>query len=1049
MRFFTKSVSFLAVMSVVPAAFALTSRAGIVGNASLRVPTISHFLTGTTSSSSSSTTTSSTLLQNAECIEAYTSCMKGADACGPDFEECTTNVLFHGKMPQCLGTLAQCEAAGINSLFGTSNISALANVATTNSYGEVTRYTYPTDGSVLGQLITGAAISNQYDTSTCVRRYTSCLKKESVCGNDFELCTTNTEFRKQRVFCDSTLARCQADGLIELLGSASASAVPTANSRVGEMIAEGAALAAVNAVSTCYKVVDQCILGACAANPYKCYEKATESSVKLIDAINSGDVTATADAGEATFLGTAFTKVAELISANSISAYIRGQCQSTIGANKYCYATFLGDGRMPTASQLSDEDNQAEVYAEAYNSRMNSAMKAKIAELVNQYDTKAKNKCVDTIKSCVMRVCGGGSGAACYAEVFGSGVKSINKSGTWEDLQTGCSAIVNSDPYCKYAAENPNSTGTYNYTFVNGSAFETLFPMYEDGGNDPIGVIATLNASLATSYNDAAIAQMKKQCQSVATSCVKSMCGADYSSCYRNRTDVYSSLTNTGDTGFDKSMNKVGGVLDYTIVLGLCLDTVKNASVCEEHLAIESNKLTKNMANATNSWGGAGSVREGWIDAGAATSVTADTETVQAVDANGNNLCTSRTGDQGVCYTVDASGNVYDTPVTISYTTYVQSQAASTLFKDLVYDLEKEAQAKYNAALTREQNACLAANNNQGLVGKRDNGSTYMWVKLKSTRVPTNYSTMGLTTNQFTASNDLYGSFCRVRITMHSDDLKLQEKLKTASWATAYFATGDTFTCGSWIPEKDLDEIASAVASDATSAQRAKDRREAYWYTLLGTLGGGTGGAFLGESIRKGNMLGGLTNIKKPSVADTAANANSCARGADTLYDDISRSKCGNDTNIASWESQIEAVITYANKAGVSSTRVSSLRKAMETVKDTKGSDGKRTCTAGDVNDLETQAENMKTACEDIAKSGQAAETNGGSEWITIGSSAVGALAGGLIVHKAVRDIQKTQLSAAEKAAYEEWMNTVGRHLSCYVGEDEIPFGAVASITTE
>ena len=43
-----------------------------------------------------------------------------------------------------------------------------------------------------------------------------------------------------------------------------------------------------NAVSTCYKVVDQCILNACATNPYKCNPDSTVSTIDLVDAINTG-----------------------------------------------------------------------------------------------------------------------------------------------------------------------------------------------------------------------------------------------------------------------------------------------------------------------------------------------------------------------------------------------------------------------------------------------------------------------------------------------------------------------------------------------------------------------------------------------------------------------------------------------------------------------------------------------------------------------------------------------------------------------------------------
>lgn len=879
MSLFKKSIGFLAVLTAFPASYALTARPSVIGTASARMPTMTALITNTGTSGTGSTTTT-TLLANSECIDAYTSCMKGGDACGSDFEECTNKVLFHGKMPQCLSTLAQCSTAGVTSLFGTGTVTALSTVATKNSYGEVTDYTYPTDGSVLGQLITGAAISNKYDTSTCVKRYTSCLKKDSVCGNDFELCTTDKEFRKQRVFCDSTLARCQSEGLIELFGSANTSTTPAATSRIGEMIAEGAALAAVNAVSTCYKVVDQCILNACATNPYKCFENSTNATVNLVEAINTG--VATAENTAASTIANV-TSGMDIVTKSNVASYIKNSCLDTIGSNKYCYATFIGNGQMPTASQLKDEDNQEEIYDEAYAARMSSAMKAKISDLVDQFDTKAKQKCTETIKTCVMRVCGSGSGAACYSQVFGNRDKSINNSVTYPELQTGCAAVVNTDAYCKYAAANPNTTGGYTYSYINNDAFSILFPEYESGGNDPIGVISALNATLANSYSDAAIATMKRQCQAVATSCVKSMCGTDYQNCYRNRTDVYSSLTNTGDSSFDKSMNKVGGVLDYTIVLGLCLDTVKSATVCEEHLAIERNKLKIANNSKASVWGGANSSREGWIDAGSATAVTATSEQVAATDENGNELCTNKNGtQQGVCFSADCEGGCTE-PVYISYTTYVESQAASTLFKDLIYDLEKEAQAKYNAKLTKQQNMCMSSNQG-GVMGNRDMGSTFLWVKLKSNTVPKAYPVSGLKPSQFAASNDLYGSFCRVRVTLQSDDKKIQDVIaKGTDWATAYFAAGDTFTCGSWIPEKALTQLADAVAQDARADEAQGNGRTKAWMAVLGTVAGGALGGVATNKMQDGAFLGGLLgttgSTKSSDVAEQLGVCAGAARG--------------------------------------------------------------------------------------------------------------------------------------------------------------------------
>ena len=1035
MNFLKKTLGFLAVCSIVPAAYALTARPSVINTvttASRRLPTMTAYLT------SSGTTTGSTsnLLDNAECIDAYTSCLQGADVCGPNFEECTTDVLFHGQMPKCLSTLAQCSASGINALFGTSNTTALGNVAARNSYDEITDYVYPTDGSVLGQMIAGAAISNMYSTSDCVRRYTTCLQRDNVCGADFELCTTNTEFRKQKVYCDSTLARCQSDGKIELFGSTNTTVNPAADSRVGVMIAEGAALAAVNAVSTCYKVADQCILNACAQNPYKCYEDATVSTINLVDAINSGS---TVDA--------ATTEITvDTNSSSAVQSYIRNACLDTIGSNKYCYATFLGNGVMPTASQLSDADNQEDTFAEAYSARMNSSMKARITELIQDFDTDAKSNCANTIQSCAMRVCGGGSGAACYSQVFGATDKTINNSVSYNEIKTGCQDIVNTDPYCKYAAANPNDVGGYTYTYINNNAFDTLFPEYSSSSGDPIGVIAALNASLATSYSDAAIAQMRTQCESVAKSCVRSMCGEDFMNCYRNRTDVYSSLTNTGSSSFDNSMNKVGGVLDYTVVLGLCLDTVKNADVCQEHLAIEQNKL-KITNNSTSSWGaGTNSVRQGWIDAGAATNITENQ--VQATDDNGNLLCTASDGSQGVCYSVDASGRVYDTPVYMSYSTYVQNQAASTLFRDLIYDLEKEAQAIYNSKLTQEQNMCLAANSG-GIMASGDTGGTYMWVKLRGKNVPNDYTIMGLDRNDFAASNELYGSFCSVQVRLQSDDADIQNVMNGADWATTYFAVGDAFTCGSWIPSNVLEDLANQHAADETAGMEERQLTTARWLTALGALGSGVGGAFLGNGIQKGTILGGLTGNKKDTKNSRTLAVNRIESTKSLMNTGDYQQAQTYMTSAASSAKELgvpDGIITAASDAV---TEWANAYRAYESETNTTTKNEKYNQAESLRNTAVNRLNSLKTECENSSDS-----NDGDTWWSRSGGALVGsvvtAAAGGVLVNRATRDIQKANLSKAEQEAYDKFMNDVGNHIKCYIGLDAAgQYGDIISVSME
>ncbi len=1059
MHFFHKTVGLMALLCAMPASYAATARPGIVTTASSRMPTM-VVKTSTASSTTTGTTTSSALLANAECIDAYNECIRGADACGENFEECTTKVLFHGKMPNCLGTLAQCSSAGVESLFGTSTVSALASGVTKNTYGEITDYTYPTDGSVLGQMITAAAINNKYDTSTCVRRVTSCLRRDSVCGEDFELCTTDTDFRKQRVSCDSILARCQSEGVIELLGSSSRTAKPSEKSRIGEMIAEGAALAATNAVNTCYKTIDQCILGACSQNPYRCFEgNDTDGSVRAVLAEYATAILGTQDktSDEQTealkqLAGSTTNQLSE-INKKSIRGYVQDACLATIGANKYCYATFLGDGKMPTNAQLRDPLNQDDVFELAYEARMNPSMRAKIADLVDKFDVKAKQKCTDTIKSCAMRVCGGGVGSACYSQVFKSGTeKSINGEETYNEIKNGCATIVNTDLYCKYAAANPNSSGVYSYSYINRDAFDVLFPEYDNGAEiDAIGVVAALNSALATNYNDAAIAQMRKSCENVAKGCIKSMCGSDYTNCYRNRTDIISGTYNTGDLGgsFDKSMNKMGGVLDNNIVIGLCLDTVKNASSCEEHLAIQTAKA---KSSDYGNWGTNSSVRDAWLDANSTKVVDiakteSDVETGMCHpsddDVASNKGCNKN--DLAPCDTVDSNGCVYDDKEYVPYSDYVLNNEAETLLQQVMVDIEKEAQATYNAKLTAEQNMCLAANSAGGILSNRDLGSTFMWAKLKASRkVPAAYNVNGLKPSQFEASNDLYGSFCRVRVTLQSDDKKIQEAMRNKSWTTAYFAVGDSFTCGSWIPEKDLVALSEEVAAEKLGTSKNGNLTNAQKWgvagaSVLSAIAGGVGTDLLQSQTGLGGLLKTTQNKN-----NTKMNTNSKQQVYTTCMDMATKarraaeactsSSCSGD-QLTDMQVKTADLVSYVQRTvnsqeGAKLVTVDSVLTSPQTAANSTKVSNAVMSVYNDCVDMSNKLSQQPSQAQEDKNFWN---NGGGRAMVDITGAGLTSAIGGVTTAQILKEQNRTNFTAEQQ----EWMNNVGRHITCYIGGDE------------
>ena len=1072
MRNIVKIFGLLSIIAVIPGAMAATSRVSVINNASPRLPSIAGRLISGTTNTVTNTTTSSTAAYygDSECIEKYTDCIKEDDVCGSDFQECTTNVLFHGQMSKCLSVLYQCSSSGINALFGTTAINALSTVSTTatvDGVTEVTRYTYPTDGSVLGQLIIGAGITNKLTTEQCVRRYTNCLQRDDICGADFELCTTNKLFKKQALLCDSTLQRCQNDGKKELFGSVADAGrlAPQGDSRLRQLIDEGASLAALNAVKTCQKVTDNCLVSACAKNPLSCVEGTSLASIDAAEFIASG--TGALQTAQVMHEGV------ETATASDVRKLLKTACLETIGSNRYCHMTYRE--KVPSDRELGDPDLQEEVFSLAYSARKSYA-NTKVQEAMKKFDTKAKNNCVETIKECAMRSCGGGLGSVCYKQA-GNGTTGVQVNGTntYGDIMAGCSAIVNADANCIYAATSAGEDG-YTYTYYDDSedsAFNRLFPLFSESTRDPIGAVATLNSLLATSYNDAAIEKMKKQCQTVALSCVKSMCGTDYENCYRNRTDIVSGTYDTGVGKFDRSMNKMGGVLDYNIVIGMCMNTVKNSSVCEEHLKVATAEWRNSEYSDSESWGANNTVRDAWRDANKTTITgTYENQVIIAckpssTDNVGNENCNQyATIDpiDGDCIGVmDEEGCVYSEPVYETYTEYVLNNGAKTLFETLLVDVEKEVQAKYNAKLTKEQNVCLA-NNAGGVMGATETGSTFMWVKLKSGRVPANYVNKGLNTRQFVASNDLYGSFCRARITVQSDDKDIQDLLKNNS--VAYFAVGDSFTCGSWISDADLRKISDTVGNRELCKQgygqwdsktgkcdgsklSTKEKIAYAWGTVAPALGGGALGLGLTESgllskaITKGN--------EKNSVSDTTINkwGDTCSERAEYAIEQANGASEAGDI------SEKIKLMNYAN--GAAGTAYTACRnmgidqregcKNLSVTIRTKNDGTQRDTDPKVKNDIKSfvgDMEALKTACDNYITTG---ENGRAMKAARVAVPIATTLAGGALGAGITASVIKQNRENIKNTAAQQWMDEIGEHIQCYIGTEELgTYGDVVSI---
>ena len=223
---------------------------------------------------------------------------------------------------------------------------------------------------------------------------------------------------------------------------------------------------------------------------------------------------------------------------------------------------------------------------------------------------------------------------------------------------------------------------------------------------------------------------------------------------------------------------------------------------------------------------------------------------------------------------------------------------------------------------------------------------------------------------------------------------------------------------------------------------------------MLGTVGGAVGGAYLGDGIQDGTVFGGLTGLGEKGNSDASTIA---VRYIDSINTAI------NAGNANSAESYVGSVQTYAQSAGASSEAISravssvnswiASQKAIDAGAATNATDAQKSAATTAQNNIaaqktqaQTDLELLKTECEN-GTSGTTAK----NQWLgpTLGAVLTGA-AGGFLLNKATRDIQASNLSAAEKAAYEEWMDSVGQHIKCYIGTDEAgEYGDVLSVSME
>lgn len=1129
MTILRKTVSLLAVFSIIPAAWAVTMRPSAISATSgamtataangvsrrLAVAT-AHKLLGNNYAPGNHAPQTDAKMGDVECVEEYSRCLAEDDACGSDFEECTSDVLFHAQMPDCVSTLMQCSTSGIETLFGAdatfNNLNTAVKEGGIDEDGRIIDFIYPTDDSVIGQKIIAAEIDNRYSTEQCIRNYTRCLERDDVCGANFELCTSTKDFKNQALLCDSKLARCEAKAVYELFGSktryktASDADLKSSDAVLSKRISDGASYVAINAVDSCYALVDNCFTKACASNPFRCMVGTSVNQLLAADNINKNEDTTNApDGKDGTNKTPANTgdgantgndaKTDSLTTNNEVNRFLRTSCADTIGLNKACHMTVFG--KNVKEKDLADSEERYdiidEVYSTLYDTRI-SYIQSNVATIAQNFDSHAKQECIDVIQKCAIRSCGGGSGAACYTKVMQGDERSLASGDAYNDIKDGCSAIVNTNPYCLYASATLGEQDVYSYSFSDNGAFSRLFP--QSGTTDPIGAVASTNALLFSTYNEAGLARMKNECENTLRDCVRSVCGADYSDCYL-RNQQATSITDV----------IVDGSLDYTIVLGKCLGAIKQDKNCDEHRAIEVLALKdEDEAGGYEDdyvpvWGEATSVHDAFVGVG-----KTQKDYIRKKDKDGEFLCRGLDDAEYTCGSSDSNGHYVDDSDPI-YVTY-NEQATDNLFYEMMQELNAEAQGEYRRQRLKVQKMCLDMNSVGGNSAQRiyrwiDNNVKSHGVSIKTGEDATEggsfYST-GISAKSLDSakdSPDLYNGYCAVRVTLRSDDplimSALSGELKTITEDNTpdykdnnkggykysyndsgklyiedarYFAIGDAFACGSWLTQEQLEKIAKVAEMTARRDTNAGQATE--WRAIapvLGALGLGTGGVFLGDAIQKGDIFSGLsgkTSAKKGK--DKAKNdEENCAKLIEEAADSVSSTE-----KSTGYKSKVRAVGRLLKEYGKESSfnldtynaksteyeeaidallEVEEDENAAETAKTNAKDTAKSAAKA-----LKTAIRDLDGACSNIAFT-EATETgwwnengNGGK----LLGGVIGAGAGAALGYVIADGVLDSELDAAGQAAYKEFMDTVGSKIHCYIGSQKVAsFGQLIETSME
>jgi len=936
-------------------------------------------------------------------------------------------------------------------------------------------------------------LPDQISASRCIQKYMACMKQDVVCGEHFENCDTKNRFNGKMIFCQDKLMECPDDAITAIYGAAVKSTTTTATcdgelavvartfsipsgglgkldftykpgqadqpNMIAQAIYDGTLWIAANSFKACVATADSCIRRACQDAPFKC--------VLNGDSLDYVSISDTATNVNSTKFRVPPSMVERYVknmvwSSSSfvpdktdpdagswvydhdlVQKYIKGACETEVGASRACYMVSKGEAPKSDAWQV-DQFEVNEVYSDIMTMKLNrlNANQNKILEWLAKSVGTAIDKCKSTARDCVTNTCGSGSLASCYglakqqAATDKRGELSLNIAG----IGAKCRPIINFEQSCRDLLADKNSD-------------EDLWDKIWDTNMDKFGVLAQLEIELAQMFNESSLARSRKQCQIVAESCVRRECGEKFVDCYinddnakwegkitassggdgetdgtdgtstRKRGDNYGK-TILDEKGLATAMLNATGGFDVDMAKSLCAISVKKSEACQVYYDVE---FAKNLAKegSFSSFGSWQSLTTSW----------------NSVDG-ANRVCTIANSDDTKSGKDSEDSDVSSTPAPEC------KRQSEMIFMDLIADVAAEARAQ----LTKEQNALKRSCEQHR--GQSSFGDAYTWVSKSSIGdvVPDDYGVKGLSaTNKGTETLDLWGSFCRVRVGLTSTDSRLQEmfqgtfkdkddKAITAPQMSAYFSLGDTVMCGSWLDQSALNEIEKKIRNEAEK----KVENGNFAYSNIGkwviTGASALGGAYLGSNLgySAGQSIGdkldsGETKIEK-GKKEKALETLGCGNEANGLLKMATGSvaEVGKNPPVANkfLSCTVEDTGTWTGIKGLSSTVIVYKYTNCDYTAAAKPSvDYQKTA-----ND---QLASVTSACSRVMNAKEVSNPNatGGAEKMGMGIGALlGGAAGGFTAYQIIDTVKNIEVAKAADKAVAEWFDTVGKKIQCTVG---------------